>query len=143
MFLGAQRNVSFSDDTIILKFFTKGFEIFLSIFLLIPKNLLSSIEHSSACSCIYSSCLGSFIQTFTIRWQVTMVLLLHTKQILILVRAIFVKLIYLSVDLYCGPMVSAPLPIILGGLKLKICQNFVGTKFFLRFVQWINLYVGS
>ena len=30
-------------------------------------------------------------------------------------------------------MVSAP-PIIMGGLNLKICQNFVGTKFFLKFV---------
>ena len=33
-------------------------------------------------------------------------------------------------------MVSAPPPraIIMGGLDLKICQNFVGTKFFLTFV---------
>ena len=31
-------------------------------------------------------------------------------------------------------MVSAPPPpIIMGGLKLKICQNFVGTNFFLTF----------
>ena len=30
-------------------------------------------------------------------------------------------------------MVSTPLPpIIMGGLNLKICQNFVGTKFFLH-----------
>ena len=27
-------------------------------------------------------------------------------------------------------------PIIMGGLHLKICQNFVGTKIFLRFVDW-------
>ena len=32
-----------------------------------------------------------------------------------------------------GTMVSAP-PIIIGGLDLKICQNFVGTKFFQKFV---------
>ena len=30
--------------------------------------------------------------------------------------------------------------IIMGGLNLKICQNFVGTKFLLRFVGWINPY---
>ena len=35
-------------------------------------------------------------------------------------------------------MVSAPPPITMGGggrwLNMKICQNFVGTKFFLTFV---------
>ena len=35
-----------------------------------------------------------------------------------------------------------PPPIIMGGLNLKVCQNFVGTKFFLRFVGGINLYGG-
>ena len=42
-------------------------------------------------------------------------------------------------------MVSAttPTPIIMGGLNLKISQNFVGAKFFLNFVGWINLYGGS
>ena len=40
-------------------------------------------------------------------------------------------------------------PIIMGGLNLKICQNFVGTKFFLTFVGdkplWgeLKLYWGS
>ena len=31
----------------------------------------------------------------------------------------------------------------MGGLNLKVCQNFVGTKFFLRFVEGINLYGGE
>ena len=37
-------------------------------------------------------------------------------------------------------------PIIMGGLNLKICQSFVGTKFFLKFVEgWaeLKLYGGS
>ena len=39
-----------------------------------------------------------------------------------------------------GSMVSAL--IIIGGLNLKICQNFVGTKFFLKFVGGDN-YMGG
>ena len=35
---------------------------------------------------------------------------------------------------YEESMISAPL-IIIGGLNLKICQNFVGTQFFLRFLR--------
>ena len=34
---------------------------------------------------------------------------------------------------FCLPS-PFPTPIIMGGLNLEICQNFVGTKFFLRFV---------
>ena len=33
-------------------------------------------------------------------------------------------------------------PIIMGGLNLKICQNFVGTKFFLTFVEGVKIIWG-
>ena len=71
----ASRNVSFNDSNHILKFFTKGFE-----------NL----------PCIYTL---SFIQTFSTRWQIIMVVLLYMKQIFILVKTAFVELIHLSGDL--------------------------------------------
>ena len=54
---------------------------------------------SGARGCYFSSRLGSFIQTFTTRWPIIMVLLFNMKQILILGRIFFVELIYLSNDL--------------------------------------------
>ena len=92
----ASRNVSFNYDNHFLKFFT-GFENLLSSFFLIPK--ISYQVLSKACGCICTSCSGSFIQTFTTRWQIIMVLLFHMKQILILLRTVFVELMYLSGDL--------------------------------------------
>ena len=38
-------------------------------------------------------------------------------------------------------MVSTP--IIMGGLNLKICQNFVGTKIFLTFVEGVKIIWGE
>ena len=38
---------------------------------------------------------------------------------------------------------APPLPIIMGGLNLKICQSFVGTKIFPTFVGGIDLYGGE
>ena len=97
------RNVSFNDDNHILKFFNEGFENLPSSFFLIPKIFYQIL--SSARGCIYTSRSGSFIWTFATRWKMIMVLLFHMKQILILVRTVFVELIYLSGDLktinYC------------------------------------------
>ena len=94
---GASRNVSFSNDHHILKFFTEGFENLLSSSFLIPKICYRVL--SSARGRIYTSRSGSFIQTFTTRWQIIMLLLFHIKQSLILVRTNYVELIYLSRDL--------------------------------------------
>ena len=94
---GASRNVSFNDDNHILKFLTESFENLPSSFFLIPK--ICYLVLSSALGRIYTSRSGSFIQKFTTRWQIIMVLLFYMKQILILVRTFFVELIYLSGDL--------------------------------------------
>ena len=80
---GASRNVSFNDDNHILKFFTEGFENLPSSFFLIPKICYRVL--GSAFGRIYTCHSGSFILTFTTRWQIIMVLLFHMKQILILV----------------------------------------------------------
>ena len=85
------RNVSFNDDNHILKFFTERFESLPSIFFLIPKICYQVL--GSARACIYTSRLGSFIQTFTTRWQIIMVLIFHMKEILILVKTVFIELI--------------------------------------------------
>ena len=90
----ASRNVSFNDSNHILKFFTKGFENLPSSFFLIPKTCYQVL--SKTCGCIYTL---SFIQTFSTRWQIIMVLLLYMKQIFILVKTAFVELIHLSGDL--------------------------------------------
>ena len=78
--LRASRNISFSDSNHFLKFITKGFENLPSSFSLIPKICYQLL--SSARGCIYTSRSRSFIQTFTTRWQVIMVLLpYHMKEI--------------------------------------------------------------
>ena len=93
----ASKNISFNDDNHILKFFTEGFENLPPSFFLIPKICYQAL--SKARGCIYTSRSGSFIQTFTTRWQIIMALLFQMKQILILVWTVFVELIYLSGDL--------------------------------------------
>ena len=70
--LRVSRNISFSDSNHISKFITKGFENLPSSFSLIPKICYQVL--SSTRGCIYTSCSRSFIQTFTTRWQVIMVL---------------------------------------------------------------------
>ena len=77
------RNVSFSNNNHILKFSTEGFEnLPTSFFFLIPKICYQVL--SSAHGCFYTSHSGSFIQKFTTRWQIIMILLLfHMKHILI------------------------------------------------------------
>ena len=84
---GASRNVSFSKNNHILQFFTEGFKIYSWFFFLVPKIYWVL---SSAHGCIYTSHLGSLIQTFTTRWQ-TVVLPFNTKQILILVKTVLLN----------------------------------------------------
>ena len=91
------RSVSFNDSNRILKYFNEGFENLSSSFFLIPKICYQIF--SSPRGCVYTSRSGSFIWTFATRWQMIMVLLFHMKQIFILVRTVFVELIYLSGDL--------------------------------------------
>ena len=89
---GASRNISFNKSNHILKFFTKGFEN-LPIFFLISKIYYQVL--SSARGCIYTSL---FI-TYNKMADNNGTALFHMKQISILVRTVFVKLIYLSGDL--------------------------------------------
>ena len=95
--VGASRNVSLSDDKNIWKFFTEGFKNLPSSFFLIPKICYGVLNGTRGLN--FSSRLRSFIKTFTRRSPIIMVLLFQMKQILILVRMVFVELIYLSSDL--------------------------------------------
>ena len=57
-----------------------------------------------------------------------------------------VKYPTVSAPAFPDPLPPIPSTIIMGGLNFKICQNFVGTKFFLTFMVGetsINLYGGS
>ena len=90
LLFGTSRNVSFNDDNHILKFFTEGFENLPSSFFLIPKICYRVL--GSARGCIYTSHSESVIYTFAIRWQIIIVLLFHMKQVLVLLRTVFVDL---------------------------------------------------
>ena len=93
--VGASRNISLSDK-IFGNFSLNVLKIYCQVFFLILKICYWLL--SSAYGRNFSSCSGNFIQTFTARWTIIMVLLFYMKQILILVRIIFVELIYLSND---------------------------------------------
>ena len=83
---GALKNVSFSNNIRISKFLQKVLKIYFRVFFPVQK-ICYQVE-SSAHDCIYTSHSGSFILTFTTKWQI-MVLLFHMKQILTLVMAVF------------------------------------------------------
>ena len=119
----ASRKVSFNDDNHILKFFTEGFENLPSSFFFNSKNLLSSIEQCTWLH-FFTSCSGSFIQTFATRWQIKVVLLFHIKQILILARTVFVELIYLSCDLKT--------------INCRLADHSIWIKFIFKFVRLLH-----
>ena len=73
----------------VLKIYHRVFFFFFSVLKIICYQVLNSAH-----GCIYTSHSGSFIPTFTTRWQIIIILLFHMKQILILVMTIFVEYIY-------------------------------------------------
>ena len=74
----ASRNNVFSFGNHIFEFFTKDFENLSSSFFLFSKICCQVL--SSARGCIYSFHSGSFIQTFSTRCQVIMVVPFHMKK---------------------------------------------------------------
>ena len=101
---GASRNISFNYNNHIFKLFTKGFENLLSCFFFNSENLLSSIGQ---CTCLHLYFLfGKFHLHILNKMADNMVLPFHMKQILILVKTVFVELIYLSGDLRLSIAIS-------------------------------------
>ena len=89
---GKLKNVSFGNDNHTLKFSTEDFEnLPSSFFFFSSENLL--LRLSSTCGCIYTSHLGSFILTFTTRWQIIWYCSSTWEQILILVYLFDISLV--------------------------------------------------
>ena len=101
-------------------FSPKVFENLLSSLFWIPKICYQVLR--SARGCIYTSCSGSFIQTFTTRWKVTMVLPFHMKEILILVRTVFLEFIRWFED-----------------YQLPICQPYLMDQIQFPPLFWLSL----